>query len=158
MVARRAWVVAATLNYAPAYVGMPPGAHLTKVITMLKVSLSVSYVAEVLRHLDAALTLDLSDQRSELTRLKKDGRLHHMTKVQGGVDIYLLSYPIDLRAQKATIRKVEEDDEGEWLEWKADSYNIIKVDPPTHHISVAGRQDFDWKRTPKFDFEPKRWF
>lgn len=158
MVARRAWVVTATLNDAAAYVGHAPGHQFTKVVGLLRATRGVSYVAEVIDLLDAMLALDLQDQRQELTRHRADGRLHHMTRAPGGVDIYVLSHPVDFRAQRSTIRRIEETDEGEWLEWRPDPYDIVKVDPDTHQVAVVGRQMFDWKRAPRVDFSPRHWF
>lgn len=158
MVARRAWVITATLNDAAVYVGHAPGQQFTKVIGLLRSTKGVDSVAEVIDLLDAMLTLDLYDQRQELIRRHANGRLHHMTKVPGGVDIYVLSHPVDFRGQRSTIRKIEETDEGEWLEWLPDSYDTIQVNPDTHQVVVTGRQTFDWKRAPRVDFSPRHWF
>lgn len=144
MAARRAWVVTIELLDAAAYVAAANAGNdqnFKRVLTLLRPRMNAVEVIKFLRRFYSVFNLDVDEQLAALARTKhEDDAMVHVSN--HGSDIGLFSQPIHFRAQKATIYRTEEREDGEYLDWKPDDYPLYQTDSNTHERIFIEQRTF----------------
>jgi len=142
---RLAWVVTTrTLGF---------GDEIDRVLLLLQATRSTDYVRDLVHLMDTMLTTEMKHQFDDLALRKRDP-LRRLVAVQsGGVDMYTLEDPLQIRAQKSRILGVEDREDGEWLRWHPIPWPIVNKDTASGHLVVSGKQMFPIREARRMPFD-----
>jgi len=155
MAARKAWVIWVAAMDAQLHVALQGRGDLSRIFMLLPPRKAERDVKEVMIRLDRLLTRSLDEQLGEL---RANLALIAKQEVHGNsTQMATLAGPLAIHAHKGTVYGVIEDAEGDWLDWKPDSYNDVRYEEGRDPV-IVGRRDFDRRRTRRVEISHRSLF
>jgi hypothetical protein len=127
----------------------PP--HDKRVVALVSARKGADFIKEYIENLHRILRLSLETQLTASKYNKPDVTIK--AKISAYFDVYLVSLPYILRAQRSEVINITEKRGTAWLKWQGQKYPIYKQNPKTHELECLGQEEPPISEAQHADFQ-----